>query len=206
MQPIVGQGVPEGDRREDQILAQAFELVREGGLAGLTMKKVADRVGFTEAAAYRYFPTKRDLVAGLVKRLGGDFLAAVRAIAARAELDPRERLEQIVRLHLDLIRRTDGIPILILAEAASTGDSALLGQMRSTVDTYLGVLESLLPQDVPGAEALLRHDGSLLLFALATVLAVRLRVGGDPVAEEGIPDRLLPFVLRALAGPSGGDS
>lgn len=202
---IAGVPVPEGDRRAE-ILGHAFDLVREGGLPALTMKKVAERVGFTEAAAYRYFPTKRDLIAGLIRQFGTDFLAVVEEIAAREGLSPRDRLESIVRTHLDLIRRTAGLPVLVLAEAAATGDTELIRKMRGGMDRYLAVLESLLPSDAPGTEALHRHDASLLLFSLATVLAVRLRVGGDPDAEEGIPDRLLPFVLDVLTGSPGGES
>jgi AcrR family transcriptional regulator len=44
--------------REDEILEHAVELLK-GRLPALTMKKVADRVGFTETAAYRYFPRSR---------------------------------------------------------------------------------------------------------------------------------------------------
>jgi AcrR family transcriptional regulator len=205
-QPLAALGFPDVDRREDQIMLQALQLVREGGLPALTMKKVAERVGFTEAAAYRYFPTKRDLVRGIVARIGEASLSAVRAIAEREDLAPRDRLERIVHAHLDLVRRTEGLPVLLLAEAASTGDAELLREMRSALDSYLAILESLLPERHPGTEPLERHDGSLLLFALAAVLAIRLRLGGDPAAEEGVPARLLPFVVRALAGDSGGES
>lgn len=204
-QPTAELPVPDGDRREE-ILAHALDLVQEGGLPALTMKKVAERVGFTEAAAYRYFPRKRDLVAGLIERLGGGFMAAVKEIAGRGDLEPSDRLERIVRTHLDLIHRTGGLPVLILAEAAATGDMVMLAKLRGGIDRYLGVLESLLPVDVPGTETLGRHDASVLLFALATVLAIRLRVGGDPAAEKAVTERLLPFVLDVLTGSRGGES
>jgi AcrR family transcriptional regulator len=36
--------------RQEEILDRTFELVRESGLANLTMKKVADRMGLNKTA------------------------------------------------------------------------------------------------------------------------------------------------------------
>ena len=201
--PFQDWNFPDSDRREDQILAHAFDLVRESGLASLTMKKVAERVGFTEAAAYRYFPTKRSLVEGLLERLGGLFVEGVRAIAEDPRMAPAERLERVVRRHIQFISRTEGLPILILAEAAATADTELLAKMRLRFDAYLAILDSLLPDSAPGPEGLRPHDKALLLFGLPAVLAIRQRMGGDPEAEEGIPSRVLPFVIRCLTGDDG---
>ena len=56
--------------RQDEILDRTIELLREAGLAGLTMKKVAERVGFTEPAIYRHFPNKQALLAGVLAATG----------------------------------------------------------------------------------------------------------------------------------------
>ncbi len=192
---------PDKTRREDQILAHALDVVRESGLASLTMKKVAERVGFTEAAAYRYFPSKRALVEGLLDRLGGLFVTGVRAIAADTATSRRDRLRRVLRMHLEFVTRTNGLPVLVIAEAAATGDAELVAHMRRVLDGYLDVLESLAADPVPGPAPLSPHDQALLLFALPAALAIRLRLGGDADAEHGIPGRLVPFVIRCLHGP-----
>jgi AcrR family transcriptional regulator len=192
---------PNRSDRRGEILAHAVDLVREGGFSGLTMKKVARRVGFTEAAAYRYFPTKGALILALVDRLRGTFLETVREIAAASGVSRNTRLERIVRAHTELVLRTDGLPIILLAEAASTGDRQLLARMRTGMDEYLSVLESLLPPPPRGTPSL--HSQALLLFALPAVLAIRRRLGSSREAEREIPDKLLPFVVRSLtAQPS----
>lgn len=191
---------PAPGSREDQILAHALSLVRESGLAGLTMRKVAERVGFTETAAYRYFPTKQALIHGLMERMKGIFLGRIRAIAEDASLSREERLERVVRHHLDLIVRTDGLPVLLLAEAAAGGDREALARIRSVLDTYLGILESLLPPGETGPEHVGPREKALLLFSMPAVVAIRRRLG-DTEAESAIA-RLLPFVIRCVAnGP-----
>jgi hypothetical protein len=44
--------------RHEQILDRASELATEAGLGQVTMKRIAARVGFSEAAIYRHFPTR----------------------------------------------------------------------------------------------------------------------------------------------------
>ena len=78
--------------RQAEILDRTAELVAEAGLANLTMKRVAERVGFTEPAIYRHFTGKRGLVLGLVDRLGERLLGTLRAIAGDRTRPPRERL------------------------------------------------------------------------------------------------------------------
>jgi len=101
--------------RQEEILDRTFELVRESGLANLTMKKVADRMGFTEPALYRHFPNKQALVLGLLGRLESLLLPEIETASAREDLPPVERLERIILHHLGLILKSDGLPFLILA-------------------------------------------------------------------------------------------
>jgi AcrR family transcriptional regulator len=197
------QRLPEPTAREEEILGHAFDVVRESGLAGLTMKKVADRVGFTETAAYRYFPTKVALIQALARRLFGPFIGTARSIAADAGLSPSERLERIVRQHVDLVIRTDGLPILILAEACASGNEDLLGMMRTGLRGYLGLLESLLAEATPGDHPVRPEDRALVLFGISAVIAIRRRLGLEAEASDRIRSDLLPFVVRSLTAPEG---
>lgn len=45
-----------------------MQLIEDGGLAGLSMNKLADAVSYTPGALYRYFPSKDAILAQLVVR------------------------------------------------------------------------------------------------------------------------------------------
>jgi AcrR family transcriptional regulator len=47
---------------ETAILEAARDLLAEGGVAGLSMRQIADRVGVTATAIYHYFDGKQDLI------------------------------------------------------------------------------------------------------------------------------------------------
>jgi AcrR family transcriptional regulator len=60
-QPRAGRGPRPAVSREDVVRA-AIEVADGAGLAALTMQAVAERLGFTTMALYRYFPNKEALI------------------------------------------------------------------------------------------------------------------------------------------------
>jgi AcrR family transcriptional regulator len=183
--------------REEQILTHAMDIVRESGLASLTMKKVADRVGFTETAAYRYFPDKQALLLGLAEEIGGSLLGPVRAIAG-TDAPAAERLERILRHHIDFVLRLEGLPMLLLAEAAATGERKLLGRLAAVVEGYLDVVTGIIEEMRPAGGSLEARDLALLALGLPASLALRQRTAPDLRLEDRVRTALLPFLVRCL--------
>lgn len=172
----------------------ALELAREVGLGGLTVRRLAERAGFTEAALYRHFPSKSALLQALMGRIESRFLPAVRAIAEDEERPLPERLVEVVRFHVRMVLAIDGLPILLLAEAAATGDQALQEKIRSTAGGYVQVLEDLLAR-LP--LAVTPREASLVLLGLSAASAIRNRVIPDADLEERATENL-PQVLVDL--------
>ncbi|HWM94173.1 MAG TPA: TetR/AcrR family transcriptional regulator [Thermoanaerobaculia bacterium] len=186
--------------RQDEILDRTIELIREAGMAGLTMKKVAERVGFTEPAIYRHFPNKQALLLGVAGRLRGMFLGPVRAISEEPGTSPFEKIERIVAHHIGLIVDLDGIPVLLLAEATASGDGPLAEKMVEISGTYLQIVAKLagempLPEGSPPANIVV-----LPLMGLAAAVALQRRLLADRRISREQALELARFVVRRLLG------
>lgn len=190
--------------RHEEILDRTLELVREGGLANLTMKKVAERVGFTEPALYRYYPNKQALVLGLLDRLESMLLPKIREAAADRRTPPVERLVRMVSHHAGMILDTDGLPFLLLAEASAAGDQAVIARMGRIAK---GLLESLgkvlreLPA-VPGGPSPESLTVPLLGFAAAMAIQRRLVPEKNLSRKEALA--LIPVLVRRITGVGKG--
>lgn len=183
--------------RQAEILDRARELVEERGLANLTLKQVAERVGFSEAAIYRHFASKQALVFALVDRLRGMLLEPITEIAEDRTLAPRERLERMVRHHVALLRRTRGLPILLLAEGIASGDQELLARMTGVLGGYLGILAGVLAEiGVPPAPPLAHQ--ALLFIGLPAVLGLQARAFPEQALGAAETEALLAHYVRAL--------
>jgi len=91
------------EKRRVAILRAADDLIAEGGLRGITMQRVADRLDCAVGTLYLYFPSKATLIAGLQ----GEAIDTLRASLATArplwetylaEGDLDDDLRSLVRL------------------------------------------------------------------------------------------------------------
>jgi len=192
--------------RQEEILERTLELTREGGLGGLTTRKIAERVGFTEAALFRHFPTKQALILALMDRLEDMLLGPIRATAADASLSAAERLEGMVRHHTRVVREHDSLPILLLAEAAASGDPALVDRMRAIFHGYLSLLEGVAREGQTSGtvtRAIQPDCLAILLLGAPAGLAIRHRLLPDARAEQRFEDTLIPFLRSQIDANEG---
>ncbi len=187
--------------KQQEILDKTLELVRKNGLAGLTTKKIAEKVGFTEAALYRHFPTKNALINGLIDRLEDMLIGPIREIAGDREVPVEVRLERILSHHAKLVYEQNSLPILLLAEATASGDPELLGRMRSILHEYLSVLEGLIREVQTGGsvDKTPKEDClSLVLLGAPAALAIRHRLLPDRRLERRFIETLIPYLIETL--------
>jgi len=114
----------------DTILAAALSIADERGLDALTMRAVADRVGVTPMALYRYVGGKSQLLDGVVERL----LLEVTLPAGR--LSWREQLAKMTgSLRSTARRHPEVFPLLMqrpaATEAAKRVRDAVYATLRS---------------------------------------------------------------------------
>ncbi|MFD9539297.1 TetR/AcrR family transcriptional regulator [Streptomyces sp. NPDC060022] len=70
--------------RPRQIVAAARALLEEEGPEALTMRRLADRVGFTAPSLYKYFPDKSSVVAALAGEMLGEAAEVLEAAEREA--------------------------------------------------------------------------------------------------------------------------
>jgi len=101
---------PRADERRAQILREAASCFGTRGFAGTTTRDIAGRVGITEAALYRYFPSKEAIYTAILdERIGSpDLLEPIEPLAAEG----RDR-EVFTELALALIRSVEADPSLL---------------------------------------------------------------------------------------------
>jgi len=187
--------------RQEEILERAAELVQEAGLANLTLKKVADRVGFTEAAIYRHFPHKKALIFAMIDRLGERLLGPISVLAAERDRAPRARLLDMVGHHVHVLRRTQGLPILLMAEGLASGDAELVEHLGGVMRRYLGLLAGVLTE-LRLPLALPADRQAALFIGLPAALGMQMRAFPDLAPSDAELDELVRYYVHALTRPA----
>jgi AcrR family transcriptional regulator len=81
-----------------ELVAAAHGLVKEEGYEGLTIRKLAQRVGYAPMSVYSYFPDKHAILFALAQDA---FEILARRMRARTSDDPREALCAVMHEYVD---------------------------------------------------------------------------------------------------------
>lgn len=117
-QPDVVARQPQQQRavaRFEQVLAGADALLREQGLRGFSIPALAERLDYTRASIYKFFPTPYAVLNELVRRYLAQLESAITAKAARLLKKPwREVSEVIVHEAVSFYERNTTARLLVL--------------------------------------------------------------------------------------------
>lgn len=191
---------PKGTPRQEEILDHTLALVREEGLAGVTVRRVADRVGFSEAAVYRHFPSKQDLLLALMDRFGRRLFQVIEKIAHETDRPAMDRLVDVLRHHVRIVLETRGFPVLVLGEALASGNGMLSDRVREILRFYLDLLEQLIGELPHVASRPPASELAIVLMGLPAGMAMRTHLLPEPVLEDRQMEELVSFMVSRLTG------
>jgi TetR/AcrR family transcriptional regulator, cholesterol catabolism regulator len=86
----------------DEIIRSAAGLFAEHGVKEVSLAKVAGSLGYTKSSVYYYFNNKEDLLWAVFTLISDHFVDSAEKIS-REYPDPLERLEQLIRMHVNLL-------------------------------------------------------------------------------------------------------
>jgi len=84
------------ERRRDDLIAAALDLVADGGLQAATVRAIADRAGVTPGLIRRYFSSKEELTRAAYHKLMDRMTTDSAAVLQDAPTDPLARLARFV--------------------------------------------------------------------------------------------------------------
>lgn len=58
-----------GEERREEVLEEGLRLLHEKGHSHLTVREIADRIGISEAAVYRHFDSKEEIIQGMAEKV-----------------------------------------------------------------------------------------------------------------------------------------
>lgn len=146
--------------RKEQIVNAARMLVIKVGSENVTVRKIAEEVGFTEAAIYRYFKSKKDILYLLVENIEASLISDL-TVGSKQSGDV---LERILMRHLSSIEMRRGISFQVIAEIISLGDNKLNKRIYEAIEKYIEKLKIILQKEVSNGK--LRRDVDVYATAL----------------------------------------
>ena len=164
----MAQGHKSTSIRKKQIMDAARKLIMRAGSEHVTVRNMAKEVGISEAAIYRHFKSKTEVLSFLADSVADGLLHDI-DMAGNVGFTSVDIIDEILRTHLSRIEQRRGLSFLVLAEIISFGDKSLNKKVSDSIQIYVDRLRLLLGDGVRAG--LIRKDvdlesAALLLFGM----------------------------------------
>jgi TetR/AcrR family transcriptional regulator, fatty acid metabolism regulator protein len=131
--------------RQEQIAQAAMNLMNTTGMKGLSIARVAKRVGLVPSAIYRHFASKDQVIDAVLDVIFDRLMANV-SNACKATIDPFERLKLILTRHVSLILENHAIPRIIFSEEVYGGNVERKAKLNRKISRYLAEIDKIIQQ------------------------------------------------------------
>jgi len=133
--------------RKKQIMDAARKLIMRSGSEHVTVRNMAKEVGISEAAIYRHFKSKTEILSFLADSVADGLLHDI-DMAGNVGFTSLDIIDEILRTHLSRIEQRRGLSFLVLAEIISFGDKSLNKKVSDNIQIYVDQLKLLLSDGV----------------------------------------------------------
>jgi len=169
------------DERRTLTIETAVSLAGERNPGEVTTGAIAERMGLTQPALFRHFPTKDAIWAGVMEWVAERILANVDRAAASAP-SPLAAIEAAFTAHVDFVARHPGVPRILLAELQRAEDTAAKRLVRTLMRRYGERIRALveagkdrgeLARDTDAEAAATLYIGTIQGLVLSSLLSGR---------------------------------
>ena len=128
--------------RRKQILEISLELIKEGGIQNLTMKKISGEIGISEQAIYRHYENKFDILCSIITYFNEHFETVFNQISEIK--DTAGRIAKLFDIHLEYFEANPATAAVIFSEEIFQNDSKLSQAVRKLVDKRIAVATQMI--------------------------------------------------------------
>ncbi len=118
--------------RQKQILEASLNLIKEGGIQNLTMKRISGKVGISEQAIYRHFENKQDILCSIISHFNDHFESVFKEVGDIPDL--LERMNAFIDYHLNYFQDNPATAAVIFSEEIFQYDSKLAKSINGLVE------------------------------------------------------------------------
>nr|WP_193565755.1 TetR/AcrR family transcriptional regulator [Nitrosomonas sp. GH22] len=153
------------EERRAATVQAVVDLAAEQNPAEITTTAIADRMGLTQGALFRHFPTKDAILEATVSWVGKRLLTSVDKAAADA-VSPAAALEAMFMTHIDFVAKHPGVPRMLFGELQRSGETLTKHMAQTLIRQYRQRLRHLVEAGKAQGEldAELNVDAATTLF------------------------------------------
>jgi len=157
--------------RQKEIITVSLQIIDESGIQGLTIKNLAKKIGFTEAAIYRHYENKTKILVAIL-----DFFKQNSEKYFLTESETKssvlKKIERLFSIHFQAFTATPPLVAVIFSEEIFRNEAVLVEKVQQLMKTNTDKLTLILKNGQEDNEIRTDIDAS----SLATIVLGSLRM------------------------------
>ena len=121
------------ERRQQVLTVLTHMLHSERGMERMTTARLAEEVGVSEAALYRYFPSKTKMFEALIDNIEANLFSRI-TTSIRNETNTMNRVRDSMQMILDFARKTPGLTRILTGHALMFEEPLLQARVAQFFD------------------------------------------------------------------------
>jgi len=191
--------LPANERRAATVEA-VVDLAAEQNPSDITTTAIAQKMGLTQGALFRHFPTKDAILEAVMSWVTDRLLARVDK-AAEGAASPKAALEAVFMTHIDFVSDHPGVPRMLFGELQRPGETLPKRMAQTLIRHYGERLRGLLEAGKARGElrADLDPDAAITLF-IGTIqgLVMQSMLAGDVARVRRDAPGVFAIYLRGI--------
>jgi len=135
------------ETRQAQIKEAVLDIISNEGLAKLSIKNLAARVGVSEGAIYRHFKSKKNILLSVVDDVNDNLVVNQKAVAD-SKMTPSVKLFTFLCKQIKYLIYNKGVTILLLSEATHANDSELKEKLLQILKAQKELLKQIVNEGI----------------------------------------------------------
>ena len=119
--------------RQLEIITAAGEILTESGIAGLTTKKLAAKIGFAESALYRHFKGKEDIMVTMLQYLAAEMDKRLKDCLVNIN-EPELQMKEMFNNQFDFFKKNPHFLVAIFSDGLLEGSKVITGAIMQIMD------------------------------------------------------------------------
>jgi len=188
------------DQRRLETVETLIDLAAEQNPNAISTQALADRMGLTQGAIFRHFPTKQAIFSGVMDWVAVQLMKRIDK-AIQSETEAIKKLKAMFMAHVTFVSKHPGIPRILFGELQQSKDSLPKQMVQKVITQYAAKLRLVmqagqgngeLPEDLDIDAAALLFIGSIQGLVLQSMLAA------DPAIIIAQAESVFNVYQRAL--------
>lgn len=188
------------ETRQAQIKEAVLDIISNEGLAKLSIKNLAARVGVSEGAIYRHFKSKKDILLSIVEDVTINLVVNQTEIA-NSEMTPSIKLFTFFCKQIQYLIHNKGITILLFSEATHTNDSNLKEQLLKILKAQKSLLKQIVTEGISHgtwSKSINLNDFTTIYMGIPVILNIEMVLNKENFNHEDFCKRMFSLLERIL--------